>query len=147
MIEEDASISKLAMLLYRDTQRYLDRSLSRCGLGCGNFSILLCLDTSPGINQNELSCRIGVDKALIARNLARLIEAGFIDRRPSPRDSRANNLFLSAQGERVVPQIRATLAEWNDRLAEGIPKDEIASARTLLRTIAENARGVIERKS
>ncbi len=136
----EPTVSKLASMLYRETQRYLARRFSRYDLGSGTYPILLSLDCREGISQSELSAEIGVDKALIARGVKRLMESGYVERQTDGSDSRVNRLYLTAKGKEIVPELRSALARWNRGITEGIPAEELGRALETLAAVAKNAK-------
>lgn len=140
MQSQSVRISRLTNGIYRCTQRYLDRTFARYGLSSGTYPILLSLDLHAGASQNRMADEIGVDKAMVARSVRKLVDLGYVDRRADADDSRAVKLSLSAKGRSVVPVLRAELARWNDLIAEGLSEDELSVVREGLSRIFENAR-------
>jgi DNA-binding MarR family transcriptional regulator len=52
---------------------------------------------------------VGLDRSIVSRRAARLIEAGLLRSDPDPRDPRAALLSLTAEGERAVGLMRQRL--------------------------------------
>ena len=53
----------------------------------------------PGVTQEELRRLYCLDKSTVARRAAKLEEAGYIRRRPSPEDKRRKELFVTEKGD------------------------------------------------
>ncbi|MGO3484696.1 MAG: MarR family transcriptional regulator, partial [Cellulosimicrobium funkei] len=59
--------------------------------------------------------------------LARMERADLVRRRPDPDDRRSVRLDLTPTGTAALDDVRAALAELNDRLTEGFTPDELAT--------------------
>lgn len=68
--------------------------------------ILMRTGREPGITQKDLVEHSRIDKAQMARTLARLQEQGWLKRSHSERDKRVRCLHLSAQGEELFARLR-----------------------------------------
>ena len=69
------------------------------------FDLLAQLDRAPkGMTLGELSQRMMVSNGNVTGLVDRLVEQGLINRRPSPKDRRAQIVSLTAGGEEVLPR-------------------------------------------
>ena len=99
----------LARLLGIVLQHYyatLNESLHPLGLSAGQVPVILSLAACQNVTQEALARHFHVDKGAVARAARRLEVSGFIRREIDPADRRAVRLFLTEQGEQVVPELR-----------------------------------------
>ena len=69
------------------------------------FDLLAQLDRAPkGMTLGELSQRMMVSNGNVTGLVDRLVEQGLIDRRPSPKDRRAQIVSLTAGGAPLLPR-------------------------------------------
>src|ERR1700710_2955325 len=67
----------------------------RAGLTPIEFAVITALADPPGIDQNSLAARLGVDTVSAHHLVHRLEGAGHLERRVSPADRRARALCLT----------------------------------------------------
>ena len=123
----DISQMNLLMMnnkIFRYSQVYLDKALKKFELSSGAFRYLFVLEKQEGISQNEISHKIGNDKAMSARMITKLMESGYIDRMQSEDDSRAYQLYLTDKAKEVIPKVRAELALLIGLMTEGLTEQE-----------------------
>jgi MarR family transcriptional regulator, organic hydroperoxide resistance regulator len=88
--------------VYQKMQRELDRVLDDAGLTVAQFDVLANLGMAEGITQQELAERLLVTKGNVCGVLDRMESAGLVERRPDPRDRRANRLHMTRQGRAAL---------------------------------------------
>lgn len=121
-----------------------------CGLTVAQAATLEALRASGPLRQGELGKRLGVTPSTLTRNLARLIDAGLIERVSDPGDARAVQVALTTAGleaaERVGRQEQAFAeavltrlpAERRDTIVEGL-QDLLAAVRDATETCCPGA--------
>ncbi|WP_099467132.1 MarR family winged helix-turn-helix transcriptional regulator [Konateibacter massiliensis] len=124
MQTEPTNFIMLNAKIYRNTQGYLDRALKKFDLSSGSFRYLFILEKSEGICQNRLSEKIGNDKAMSTRTIAKLMELGYVVRQSDERDSRAYKLYLTDKARSIIPGIRKEIAIMVDLLTEDLTEEE-----------------------
>ena len=99
------------------------------------FDLLAQLDRAPkGMTLGELSQRMMVSNGNVTGLVDRLVEQGLINRRPSPKDRRAQIVSLTAEGRRFF---RAMARENGDWIGEMFADLSAADIETLLRLLAK----------
>ena len=99
------------------------------------FDLLAQLDRAPkGMTLGELSQRMMVSNGNVTGLVDRLVEQGLINRRPSPKDRRAQIVNLTAEGRRFF---RAMARENGDWIGEMFADLSAADIETLLRLLAK----------
>ena len=99
------------------------------------FDLLAQLDRAPkGMTLGELSQRMMVSNGNVTGLVDRLVEQGLINRRPSPKDRRAQIVSLTAEGRRFF---RAMARENGDWIGEMFADLSAGDIETLLRLLAK----------
>ncbi|WP_144722620.1 MarR family winged helix-turn-helix transcriptional regulator [Cellulosimicrobium sp. TH-20] len=97
------------------------------GLGSAAAGVLLHLAAHPGATIGEVTAALQASPAGTSGLLARMERADLVRRRPDPDDRRTVRLDLTPTGTAALDDVRAALAELNDRLTEGFTPDELAT--------------------
>jgi DNA-binding MarR family transcriptional regulator len=124
MPEERIPIAKLTGSIYRSTQAYTNEVLGKFNLGSGTYPYLLTLYCKEGINQNQISKELDVDKAMSARAIKKLIDLEYIRKEADYEDSRAYKLFLTEKAKMIIPDIKMELKKWNDIITQNLSEQE-----------------------
>lgn len=132
--------TKLTNMIFRCTQSHTNKVLKPYKLSSGTYPFLLKLYYMEGINQNQISKELNVDKAMSARAIQQLIIAGYILRLEDNNDSRAYKLCLTDEGKAIIPVLKEKLDEWNMKLTKGLSTEERKLILNLLGRVMENAR-------
>ena len=136
--EEAAHFGSLISVIYRTSSAYIGNRLREYNIGAGQHACLLVIAEKPGISQDELSRILSIDKAHIARAVARLETEGYIIRKEDPGDARKKSLTVTNTGLALVPKIGAILQEWNDAIFQNVAKGDIKKINSILEKIVQN---------
>jgi len=71
------------------------------GLVVRDLRVLRQIGDAPGISVSALQAATFIEKTVLSKVVARLIELGLVERAISPRDARAFELTLTAKGRKV----------------------------------------------
>ena len=100
--------------MYRITQKILRRlsaHFDQHGLTPAQFNVLVQLQQTPSISQQQLTDRLFVTKGNIVGILDRMEQCGLVKRQGHPQDGRTHMLYLTECGgelaARVVPEHEA----------------------------------------
>src|SRR5215831_20431170 len=85
-------------------ERRLGQCLAAYGLSLSQFDVLATLWHSEGITQQELAERLLVTKGNVVGLIDRVGAAGWVERRPDPEDRRANRLYLTDSGRKLLAE-------------------------------------------
>ena len=91
----------------------------------------------PGIDQNGLAARIGIDRNSASLLLDHLEEKGLVKRRIDAADRRCRRLFLTPKGERVLERLRPAANAGNDRILAPLEPGERELLLDLLVRVVE----------
>ncbi|WP_291571757.1 MarR family winged helix-turn-helix transcriptional regulator [Clostridium sp. UBA4548] len=140
MSEENRSLIKFVNTISRITQSYTDEVMVKLNLTSGTYPFLLVLYRKEGINQNEISRELNVDKAMSARSIKKLIDLEYIEKKEDEKDSRAYKLYLTEKGRAIVPEIKKEIQQWIKIITKDFSKDEEALLEELLSKVLSNAK-------
>lgn len=139
MEEERNSIGRWISLLYRYGQMYVGDRLKHSGIGKGQYIFLNALYKKDGINQEELSDYLKIDKGTTAKALKKLEAEGFVRRSVSRDDKRSYHVHLTEKAMSVKDEVRSALIGWRNVLTDGFAEEEKERALDLLARMGANA--------
>lgn len=109
------------------------------GMKTGQFSILGHLGREPGLDQNGIAARMGVDRARVSQLVEELEAMGLIDRRVNGADRRARVLRLTPRGEQVRARLQPAIREAQMRVIAALnPHERELLLDLLVRVIQAN---------
>ena len=91
------------------------------------FAVLACLNKrngEPGIDQNGLAARLGVERSHVSLLVEELGGRGLVERRVNGADRRARILRLAPKGEAVFDRLRKKNAAANERVLDPLTAQE-----------------------
>ena len=119
---------------------YRTDKLRGAELGACHHSYVLAVCRTPGISQEELARSICINKSNVTRHLAYLEEHGYVERRKSESDRRVTLVYPTEKMQKVLPQVKEIVGEWNAYLTADLSDGEIALFRSVLDRIAARAK-------
>jgi DNA-binding MarR family transcriptional regulator len=94
-----------------DISRLVRRLFNSMGRGTGltqpQWQAMFTISSNPGINQVTLADLLEIHPITLTQQLDRMQAAGWVERRPDPKDRRATCLFITAKGRPVLEKLRA----------------------------------------
>jgi Transcriptional regulators len=102
------------------------------------------LQQQEGLSQVDLADVLELQPISLVRLLDRLVEHGLLERRPDPRDRRANRLFLTASGRQLVDDLDSLRDSIASDVLQDIPEPAIETSLGTLRDIKERIKGFAE---
>jgi anaerobic ribonucleoside-triphosphate reductase activating protein len=123
--------------LYRNIQKYFDKTMARYDIGSGQLIFLFLINEHEGITMNEVS-RLGeVDKGTTTKSIQKLIEQDYVQARTDENDRRVKRLYTTQR----AGEIMSTLYDLRNecRLKLGMNAD-FDNFETLLDRITTNSR-------
>lgn len=125
------NIRRAQIALWRDLARTVGHREIRPAV----FSLLILVESNPGIAQIELSEQLDIDKAAIVGLIHRLQRNGWVVRRRSQEDRRRQGIFLTPRGQEFLDKFRAQMLEHEKRFARLFTREELAQLFAYLRRI------------
>jgi DNA-binding MarR family transcriptional regulator len=113
------------------------RSVELAGVTTAQTGALFALHDAPMTTQRELAAALGQRESAVTAMVRRLLDAGLVQRHPSPDDHRAHHLSLTADGEKTLQTVRPIVAEFNAMLRRVLGADGPATLAAALRTLRD----------
>ena len=142
-LENTRRIIRSISFLEKHRRRYLNEHLRISHLHGAMPSALLFLNRHPGCNQDTLCEELTADKGNGARMCRQLEKLGYIKRIQSVTDRREYNLYLTEQGEEVIPEILNIVRQWRMIVMKNMTDEENAQLLELLTKMCDNVNNAV----
>jgi DNA-binding MarR family transcriptional regulator len=96
-----------------------------CGLGLADWRVLSLIASSVQSSSRDITRVSTLSKVMVSRVIARLTDAGLIERVRSETDNRMQYLELTKAGKQVFRQAKARFEEWSESLLEPLNAADI----------------------
>jgi MarR family transcriptional regulator, transcriptional regulator for hemolysin len=125
-------------------RNFIDHRAKGRGTTRAQWIVLFRLRQQEGLSQVDLADVLELQPISLVRLLDRLVEHGLLERRPDPRDRRANRLFLTASGRQLVDDLDSLRDAIATDVLRNIPAAAIATSLETLQDIKERIKGFAE---
>jgi MarR family transcriptional regulator, transcriptional regulator for hemolysin len=125
-------------------RNYIDHRAKGRGTTRAQWIVLFRLRQQEGLSQVDLAEVLELQPISLVRLLDRLVEQGLLERRHDPRDRRANRLFLTASGRRLVDDLDSLRDAIAADVLKDVPAPAIETSLETLRDIKERIKGTAE---
>jgi DNA-binding MarR family transcriptional regulator len=115
--------------------------LDELGLYRGQPSMLRALWAGDGITHSALAGQLNKSPATITKTVKRMEKAGFVERKPDPKDERLSRVYLTAAGRDVQAAVEQVWQEFEMQAFAGFTQEEMATLRGLLQRVCQNIGG------
>ncbi|HEY0199457.1 MAG TPA: MarR family transcriptional regulator [Rhodanobacter sp.] len=135
---EDISFGYLlsdVTLLFR---KHFDRRAVKFGLTRAQWRATKVLYHREGLRQTELAEFLEMEPIAVGRVIDRLQAAGFVERRPDPKDRRAWRLYTTEQARVIVDDMESIARDLRRDATGGIEPDELRQALAVINRIKDN---------
>ena len=124
MVRDHKSVGRYISILYRRAQSYIACQMRPYQIGSGQSIFLVALYQSDGINQEELSSKLMIDKGTTARAIGKLEKEGYVIRRINPEDRRSYHIFITDKARKIQPILYKVLVSWTEILIVDLSEEE-----------------------
>ena len=125
-------------------RNYIDHRAKARGTTRAQWIVLFRLREQEGLSQVDLADVLELQPISLVRLLDRLVEHGLLERRPDPRDRRANRLFLTRSGRQLVDDLDSL----RDAIASDVLRDvsdaHVKSGLATLRSVKDRIKALGE---
>jgi len=135
---EDLSFGYLLNAVHLLFRKHFDRRAVRFGLTRVQWRATKMLYHREGLRQTELAESLEMEPIAVGRVIDRLQAAGFVERRPDPRDRRAWQLYVTEQARVIVGDMELIARDLRKDATAGIEYAELEHALGVLNRIKEN---------
>jgi MarR family transcriptional regulator, organic hydroperoxide resistance regulator len=126
--------------LHRRVSAAIAAEMRALGLSIPQFDLLSTLTEREGLTQQELAERLYVTKGNVSGLVDRLVEAGLVERRPSPGDRRSHALHLTREGRRLAERAMAAQKRYVRQTLGRLPAADLMSLERLVLAWRDKAR-------
>jgi DNA-binding MarR family transcriptional regulator len=127
-------LNKVCGLRHRRMHELLDE----LGLYYGQPAMLNALWAGDGVTHSALAAQLGKSPATITKTVKRMEKAGFVERKPDPRDERLSRVYLTAAGRDVQAAVEEVWQAFELQAFAGFGEQEMATLRSLLERVCQN---------
>jgi DNA-binding MarR family transcriptional regulator len=131
-------LARYVGIFNRQTQAYITAAFSDMDINFSEHIILMNLYENEGINQEELSSLLLIDKALTARTVKSLEEKGYVIRKVAE-DRRFKKLFLTDKAKSQKEYFYSLLKKWEDFTTDWMDQSMKNQVYKGLQTMAEKS--------
>jgi len=135
---EDISFGYLLNDVTLLIRKHFDRRAVKFGLTRAQWRATKMLYHREGMRQTELAESLEMEPIAVGRVIDRLQAAGFVERRPDPKDRRAWRLYVTDQARGVIADMELIARGVRKDAAKGIPVSELEQALGVLNRMKEN---------
>jgi DNA-binding MarR family transcriptional regulator len=122
-------------------RNYIDHRAKGRGTTRAQWIVLFRLRQQEGLSQVDLADVLELQPISLVRLLDRLVEHGLLERRPDPKDRRANRLFLTRAGRQLVDDLDSLRDAIATDVLQEIPDAAIATSLKTLVDVKERIKG------
>ena len=126
-------------------RNYIDHRAKTRGTTRAQWIVLFRLRQQEGLSQVDLADVLELQPISLVRLLDRLVEHGLLERRPDPKDRRANRLFLTGAGRQLVDDLDSLRDAIAIDVRQDIPTAAIETSLKALVDIKDRIKGLAER--
>jgi DNA-binding MarR family transcriptional regulator len=113
------------------------RALADLDIRPAQYSVLVVIETNPGLSQSDIGSLLGIERARLVRLLDRLEQRGFVRRTQSRVDRRSHAIFLTQEGRKNLKVIKHLAARVESRVADRLGPDNRRALIEILREFGE----------
>ena len=132
-----AKVITTSLRFHNRLERRMAEALAVHGLTLPQFDVLATLSHGEGITQQELSELLLVTKGNVVGLIDRVSAAGWVERRPDPEDRRANRLYLTNAGRKMLAQAWPCQVALSDKIMGTLNDAELAQMHAFLVRLEE----------
>jgi MarR family transcriptional regulator, transcriptional regulator for hemolysin len=124
----------------RVMRTFIDQRARGQGMTRAQWAMLVRLERQEGMTQAEMAEQLELQPISLLRLIDRLCEQGLVERRPHPRDRRANLLYLTDKGRQVLVRMAPLGQEIAADVFEAVDEADIEALLVKLLRIKHNIR-------
>lgn len=128
---------KSISVLYRKSHVWLSNYCAGRSFTAAQAVVILIVCDHGTLTQDEIVKRLGLDKSVVAKTVARLEETGFMVREPNARDRRTYVISPTDLAWEAYPFVREQVDACFQRMTSAMTDGERAEFERLLRLAAE----------
>ncbi|RKN04267.1 MarR family transcriptional regulator [Streptomyces radicis] len=112
--------------------------LRKLGVSGSLYAVLINLEVTPGLTGAELARTVGVTPQAIAPLVGKLVDRGWVERRPHPRHANVQELHLTANGRRELAGADRLMVHLDRHLQDSLGDDDYRRLCALLADVVRH---------
>ena len=128
---------KAISILYRKSHIWLNNSCASYDLTAAQAMIILIVCDFGELTQNEITKRLGIDKSVIAKTVAKMEKQGFLIRTTNKKDKRTYDINPTAKALEVYPFVKEQIDISFERMTQKMTDAEKEEFKRLLQLAAQ----------
>lgn len=104
----------------------------------GQYLYLVRIVETPGIIQEQLVNQLKVDRATVARSVAKLCQQGFVEKHSDPKNAKRQRLYATEAGQEAYDPIRRENLYSLKMATQHMTPEQIATLEQLLNQMCDN---------
>lgn len=133
------TVARYNGIFNRQTQAYITAALVSINISYSEGILIMNLFDKEGINQEELSSMLYIDKAATARSIKSLEKKGYITREVKSEDRRVKKLYLTDYAISQKEYFSTLIQKWEDFITEGIDTETLTQFSEVLQVMAQKS--------
>ncbi len=125
-------------------RNYIDHRAKTRGTTRAQWIVLFRLRDQEGLTQVDLADVLELQPISLVRLLDRLVEHGLLERRPDPKDRRANRLFLTKAGRQLVDDLDGLRDAIASDVLRDVSTEHIQTSLVTLRAVKDRIKALGE---
>ena len=128
---------KAISILYRKSHIWLNNSCASYDLTAAQAAIILIVCDFEMLTQDEITKRLGIDKSVIAKTVAKMERQGFLIRSTNKKDKRTYDISPTEKAWQAYPFVKEQIDISFKRMTQKMSDKEREEFKRLLQLAAE----------
>ena len=128
---------KAISILYRKSHIWLNNSCASYDLTAAQAAIILIVCDFEMLTQDEITKRLGIDKSVIAKTVAKMEKQGFLIRSTNKKDKRTYDISPTEKAWQAYPFVKEQIDISFKRMTQKMSDKEREEFKRLLQLAAE----------
>lgn len=124
--------------LNRDFIKHIDLKLQEYQLTLNMWRCMMSIQKNKECNLKDIAELLGVDRAIITRNIKKLESLNYISKEKASNDNRFFDLCITEEGLSILNLINEYQDKWYDKVTKDFNKQESEYLINLLRKLCNN---------
>lgn len=133
------TVARYNGIFNRQTQAYITAALVSINISYSEGILIMNLFDQEGINQEELSAMLHIDKAATARSIKSLEKKGYITREVKSEDRRVKKLYLTDYAISQKEYFSSLIQKWEVFITDGIDTETLTQFSEVLQVMAQKS--------
>ena len=112
-------IGKLISIIAKSQTIFLNHNLKDFGISPTQLHVLFEIYNQADINQEKIANGCNINKGVVARNIKKLEDGGFVKREIDENNRRQNKVSLTSKGSETLNKSISILYQWEDEVFSG----------------------------